>query len=607
MYTQISVILFSAALFLAVILFLALNSKTREKVLGFVFLISASGGIIMYGLIYSKDSVGSVSAVFKTVIAVGRMFTGVNDAPALAKVFGDNVIITIVFWTLHFMAYYSIAGAAILVLGEGLLRQIKLLLLRVRDIDLVYGVSDKTVSFAGKIAGNRKSSLVFIGNADAGQIKSIKQMGGLVYGDAHAMLPDAELLKRIYVKKGKSRLNLYAISDDIDLNLDYAEGLLKVLEAEEILPEQTKLVLLGREEIAGGEYQAYNDKYGYGTVRVFEKSELLARLLIKSYPIVDTVTFDETGKATNDVNALLVGFGKTGQEILKKIIANGQFEGSNFSAQIFDPNINSIDGFFNFHYSPMLKNYNLSFVAKGGRSREFCDYVRENALNISYIVVCVGNERLGREISVEIMDLLKRFGVRMPVYHCIKEDIYRYEPSGKSDCVTIYDDDILFNDRLDEFAMEINHFYCGNDETKEKQWKKLDYFSRMSSRASADFLETFLDRQGIKDGNIPEEKAWNFAKTEHLRWNAFHFTMGFSTMPDEELNKRIEEYKTDNKVRITNNKAKRHHACLTDWDDLDRLSKLVTDATGKETDYKQMDLENIKAVAGLLKENKGVR
>ncbi|MBO7333279.1 MAG: hypothetical protein J6U67_00155, partial [Lachnospiraceae bacterium] len=108
-------------------------------------------------------------------------------------------------------------------------------------------------------------------------------------------------------------------------------------------------------------------------------------------------------------------------------------------------------------------------------------------------------------------------------------------------------------------------------------------------------------------GIIPEEKAWNFAKTEHLRWNAFHFTMGFSLMPDEELNKRIEEYKTDNKVRITNNKAKRHHACLTNWDDLDRLSKLVTDATGKETDYKQMDLENIKAVAGLLKENKGVR
>ena len=58
--------------------------------------------------------------------------------------------------------------------------------------------------------------------------------------------------------------------------------------------------------------------------------------------ICDAVSFDPEVRASQATECLLVGFGRVGQECLRKIVANGQFEGSTFHLAVFDPELENL-------------------------------------------------------------------------------------------------------------------------------------------------------------------------------------------------------------------------------------------------------------------------
>ena len=135
----------------------------------------------------------------------------------------------------------------------------------------------------------------------------------------------------------------------------------------------------------------------------------------------------------------------------------------------------------------------------------------------------------------------------------------------------------------------------------------------MSSRASADFAPAFLLMAGLVADTIPEEN-WcspqqleNMAITEHARWNAFHFCMGFRNMTEEEYAERCRIYKEEkaknpaSRYRIGKDMAKRLHSCLIPWEELDDLSAKENAVTGGNVDYKQMDRNNVLTLPALLK------
>ena len=161
---------------------------------------------------------------------------------------------------------------------------------------------------------------------------------------------------------------------------------------------------------------------------------------------------------------------------------------------------------------------------------------------------------------------------------------------------------------MDELAVSINHYYCGEEKTAEEQWNACDYFSRMSCRASADYLKSLLTRLDLlnKD-SIDDETMENLGETEHLRWCAFHYSMGYTCMSEEEWNERAERFIKEKEktgkgsIRISKNAGAMKHACLISWDDLDILSDKENKITGKNVDYKQMDKDNIKVVWDMLR------
>ena len=616
MVGDMTVIMLSAAVFLALILYIALEQEQREKVTGATFFLAAIGGIIIYGFIYSHGRKGvfeHMSAILKTLVDVGRMFVGSNNETLFLQVLEQNGANkgawSFLFWCSHFLAYYSMASAAILALGKGAVRNLQIILLGIRNVELVYGVNDNTLAYGRNRVKEKKWSLVFVGMADPMQEQEIRQMGGILFADDGAINPGKPFLKKLKLRGRSCKLHLCALSEQEDDNFNYALHMLKLMEDAGISPKNTSLVLLGREERQGVTLQASRDHYGYGEVKSFDMAELTARLLMQKYPVCDYVSFDENGLAKNDVEVLIVGFGRMGQEILKKTIVNGQFEGGHYHADIFDPDFHNIDGFFRMRYAAMLEEYDIEFHSDGGRSREFCDYLREHAHKLTYVVIAVGEKNHGREIADNITDLFLREGVNLPVYQCWGGSVVCYRTREESEYASLHDADILYGGDMDDMAIRLNHYYNDPDGDKREQWLACDYFSRMSCRASVDFLCSYIRRIRSEYGpEISKGKLENMAKTEHLRWNAFHYTMEYSCMSRETWEERAEEYRRQErmgavkKIRITKDVANRQHACLVTWDELDELSERENAVTGKQIDYKQMDRDNVNVILKLMAE-----
>ena len=133
----------------------------------------------------------------------------------------------------------------------------------------------------------------------------------------------------------------------------------------------------------------------------------------------------------------------------------------------------------------------------------------------------------------------------------------------------------------------------------------------MSCRASADYLKSLLTGLGLVDkDSIDDETMENLGITEHLRWCAFHYCMGFAPMTDTEFDSRVREYQHQlaqygsASIRISKNMAQRTHACLVSWDELDTLSRKENAITGKNQDYKDLDRANVRAIPKMLEMSK---
>ncbi len=608
---SMAIILISAALFFAFVLWIASDTDHLEKWTGLTFTAAIIGGLVIYGSINANTyRAAPFIAVLRTVVDLGKMFgnSGAEGYDNFMGIFtgasaGSVKLLTFFYWIIHFFAYYSMISAVIMLLGKGVLQKVRTILMRVRDIELIYGVDDRTLEFGSKLSKNRGISIVYVGNGNVPET-SIRRMGALWYNDSDAMEPREAFVKRLNIKKGKCNLRLSALSEDADANLTYARKLIDCLKELGIEPEQTQLVILGLEDMDGSDLQALGDHYGYGSVRMFDRAELISRLLIKNYPLCDTVRFDKDAKAMDDVEILIIGFGSIGRQILRKTVAGGQFHGSAFHAAVFDPMIGKDDGFFRNRYAPMLEEYDIDLMPYGGLSSELISYVIKKGEKLSYIVIATGDEKTGREIVGGVMDTLKRLGINKPVYQACRDRVVYYHGTDPIRTYLSYETDILHQGLIDELAVEINHYYWGESEPADEQWKQCDYFSRMSCRASADYLSSLLKRTDtLEKETLSPAETENLGISEHRRWNAFHFSMGYSRMSREICEERAELYRKDNSVRITKDALKKQHACLISWDELDELSEWENAVTGKSIDYKQMDRNNVDVIRKIVREN----
>lgn len=616
------IVIASALLFCAMILNLAAKPKFTRGLTGAFTLIAAVGGLFLYGLGFSYVLEDPLQIIVRTVFTVSRMFAGVNDFSAVgsAPIFQYKAAVT-VFWILHLMAFYAMASATISVIGARALKKLRYWLQRYGASVVVYGVNDSSVKLGRElIAGGAKHVVFVAGSPDPALEQAAGDAGALVRSDVSALNPDRKFLKSLGSEKGSPELTLYALENDENLNTVYARKLLSALEESNVSTENVRLVIRGADDSVETVLSASPERYGYGDVKYFSDISVAARMLIQSVPPYSKMQFDKTGRACGDFDAVIVGFGKTGRGVFRQLLCNAQFEGSHFRTAVFSPHSNDENGYFFSKFPGVTENYDINFHAEDARSLAFYNYLRSHSATLRYIVICTGNRDRDAEIWADTTSFLKHIRCNAAVCRCNSKSIaWCSQPEAEVQYKAVYSADILASDKTDRMAMVLNHSYLNDDSiSPEKAWTACDYFSRESSRASADFANAFLAAAGRdKDaataegwGELSDEMLTNLAKTEHLRWCAFHYSMGFVAMTDDTVRERGEKFRAEiaetgrSYIKICKDLAGRRHACLRPWDELEALSALEQSYTGKYTDYKDMDKRNVLALPDVLRASK---
>lgn len=610
-------------LFLALMFSLGFQPAFLTKLNGCILFIAGAAGVLLYGYGYSVVCSSPVQAMIRTLFSVFCMFLGRNEIGAISSApLLQLPAMQLIIYAAHLLALYFTASAVIATLGSRLIRTVRLFVLRRHDLNLIYGANEASVSFAGQLLSENMGHIVF---ADPGPGSvyegKISNLGALLFTDADARNASAAFLKRIGMMPGNRQLHVFCLDDDTTANLAYARALSQTLKEGGFEPDQVRLSAIFTEEASGEALlcsaEADGTKSGsFSSVIAIEKPDMLARLMIKDCPPYEMMPFDEHALALDNFECLVIGFGQTGQAALRQLIAGGQFAGSSFHATIVAKDYNTNAGSF-FYRFPGLRAHGdwFTVIEDNARSVKFYDHLEAHRRTLNYIAICTGSEKENAEIAYELREYLSARGNHPAIMLVSENGISRLTDAGLHFTQALYTTDLLCTTKLDRMAMVINHqYHLSEGHTPEEDWAACDYFSRLSCRASADFTDAFLKAAGT-DREAALQNDWhpegeileNLSIMEHMRWCAFHETMGYRRMPDDVWNRRAAQFEKEKKetgsgrIKIGKDTAARLHACLVPWDDLDALSTKENAVTGKSVDYKEMDRDNVRMIPEMLK------
>ena len=603
-----SAILLSAVLLLAMVLNLVLKPAYSARLTTACMTIALVGGLLIYGAGYMENIGDLMITVIRTPFSVIRMFVGVNELSAISgTTFVKNKTGLVFFWMVHTLAFYSMASAAMFTLGAAALRKLRMLLSRRGDLVLIYGINENSIALGNDCLSHSRCSVIFVADAVSDPVEGdLNNQGMAVLSGSAAVNAETSFLRKLHLKKRK--LTVYALDETEDRNLIFAMKLKDALEKTGIPAQNTALALPGAERILTPMLQVSPETYGYGYVHVFDAATLVARAMVRICPPWESISFQKSGRASEDFECVVLGFGRHGQAVLRQFLINGQFAGSTFQAAVFSPLYEQEAGYFMAESPEVFANYSISFFAEDARSRSFYEYLSRHLSTIRQIAICTGSDESNREISDSLMLYLKdHHAEQICVLQCGSAGV-RYQQAVGSEVLRagIYTEEILSPRKADRNAVLINAFYDSSDRTDWEKWVACSSFDKMSSRASADFTPAFLQASGctkeeVMSGSwVPDKELLeSLAETEHLRWMAYHFVMGYSPMKKEQFEENarcIRKCQQEGKpctIRLTKDTDQRIHACLIPWDELDELSAWERELLGNTVDYKQYDRNNV--------------
>ncbi len=602
MYPILGVVIPAAVFVALVVLLFMVKPQVSSRVLLGSIVVCAVAGLVLYGIAYAATEDSALLAVLKSMFSLCRIFIGESDYADIAHVAGySTTSVVCAMYTVHTVGLFSTIGAAISAFGAAWLRKMQLRLSSGGKLCIFLGANDKTLRFARTLTEEEKDTIaVFIDDSPQGEIsEAVEGMQALLFMDQEALQLTEKFLRTLHAG-ARDSITLYALQDNFTQNMKMAKLLCNSMEALSIPMEKTTLSAIGSDDDTDHPLLGNHERYGYGTIIMRSEADMAARLLTCTYPPCRHIAFDENAKATEDFHAVVIGFGQVGQAVLKSIVMNGQFYGSRFRAAVFAPDYTQTLGRMRYECEHLFCAYDIEFFDQDARSLAMFSYLKEHASTIRYVAVCAGSDAANEEIAQQLEHFFEREGSSAQVYLCTKSSICHHESREESRVHEIYTPYILASDKIDRAAMALNNTYCHNDKSPQENWLDCDYFSRMSSRASADFAPAFLHmaKMDVENWNPQGEVLENLARTEHERWCAFHYCMGFSPMTEEMLRERCAQHMAqkaagEKPIRIGKDLNLRIHACLIDWDALDALSAAESAATGKILNYKQMDRDNV--------------
>lgn len=623
--------------FIYILLLMAGGRKTLTRVSIVMFIASLVGGFTLYTMGYLPEHASvyeAFQAMLRGVFSTGRMFLVNDDYSYILDRADKQWLVESVwfqgtFWLSHVLALFVSVSAVLSLFGRQLLVALKLRLGFYKSTYIICGADSRALALGKNIAlhdgtrsrPDRKRLVVFLDEALPDDTRdAVEQMGGAAFTYQPERFSQALLKAGFGASKARmGKIRLFVMPHEEAKAYELARQALECAQGKGLPAPRLSLYIMSETEWMIEKLgQAVPAAQRYD-LSVFSQAELAARKLIEKLPPIHAARI-ENGRAQGDFTVMILGFGQLGRQAFRRLVMNGQFVGGKMRTVIVDRQLDGCFGQFIARYPGLSAHYEMEKYCMDVRSEDFYSLLGKLKDRLDYVVVALGNDILNLEVTNDLSQYFRR-GEGVPVrqiavgvcdhtYVACDEDGTRTFFSDDQD---IFSESIIIREDTDRMAKAVSAVYnkCKTQDEAEKSWYESDYLTRQSNRAVADFLPSMLSLIGYTHSNVPSpgdfrlsaEMTEVLARTEHLRWNAFHYAMGFTPMSMAEMNIRIRKLQAQGLpaegCRI--DQVKRQHVCLVDWEELDALSEAYNSAlrqAGRESnrDFKQNDINNVQNI-----------
>lgn len=581
---------------------------------------------------------GTIPNFFESIFSTTRLFILGNDLVEISDNIKHVPIFHAMFSLTAFLAAFIFISFMAHVFFKDWLTRTKIKFIRPAENHFFFGINNASLSLSKDLLKDDKNRLVvFINdfceldnqndylhiheNAYVLKRKSIlesinleKEEGLLQLFKSKGNHEQSEncmknVFHRLTVLKKKinnRNTHLYFFSDDDDWNIKQAR--LTIAELKELIetknkkgekvirPKSIRIHVATWNEISEKHFKdSLPESLQNIKVEVHNYATLVSRKLIEKYHPVDFIEIDsEQAIAKTDFNALIIGFGQIGTHVLRKLIEQGQFVGSEFKVTVIDGLMHVKEGRFAHLYPGVKDNYDVDFIEAEVGHHTFYKTVKDLIDKVNYIVIALGNDELNIQTALEILEINSIKGrnklgifIQLEDESHWKETLDKYKSQinifGESDEVfsesNILQRNVEMSGRL---VHQVYHKLYGG----EKSFDLISRHDQLSNISAAehlyakvkllgsDSLKEFSSSFDCRDAfvqSLKNNQELNLSIGEHLRWNAFHFIHGWTTLPMDQIpgNTPEEKYKKrkNNELRI--------HSCLISWEDLVDLKKVI--------------------------------
>jgi hypothetical protein len=156
-------------------------------------------------------------------------------------------------------------------------------------------------------------------------------------------------------------------------------------------------------------------------VSIFGESDIACAGLFRRKPVYRMLGLKE-GKQTQPFAMMIFGGGEIGIGVLRRAIAQGQFDGSAepgkeplFRAVVVDRNSDAVEARFRLYYPEAADLYNVEFVKDEIFGSVTMQKLKNLGESLKYVVVSLGDDKVNSKTARDISDWFRREGKITPV------------------------------------------------------------------------------------------------------------------------------------------------------------------------------------------------
>lgn len=551
-----------------------------------------------------------ISSAALSFVSMSRMLVLELDIGELG-IMGETPWFRALYGLILLMAVYSLAVAVLSFLGGKILSKIRIFFFCLfgsrKPVYIIYGFRPEMRYFVKDIRKNHPGSTILIFFQKEFEEEEHKELVqqmmnlGCVWGN-FVREPKSAKDFAIPARGIKDKIFFIAAAGDTESNMATATSLCRILKKEK--RTDAAIGIYGLVSYETGEDTASRPIFEEFSVHWADIHELCVRQLMISHPLTDSLPPDcfEEGCLNREIEIAVIGYSPEVPCLCRSLLTDIQFKGVSFRLILIGEDISEKSAPFRWMNPGIDQVARIECVDVSPGGNEFFRWLKERADRILRFY-CMSEET---EENILIQKALQAYGVtggNSQIYA-----LARRESSLQAEEGTIYfglleqifSEEMIIHEKLDRTAAAVHMyyqmFYGDSKEKAEESWKQAKIFEKESSRSLALHLPAKLYSMGyqMKEGAKTEGfrqyledhplLVKNLAYGEHLRWETFFFTRGWTGFDGE-----LPEGKNKDLKR-------KRHACLVPWDEL----KIVGERY--HADYQYLDehfIRNMDQIAEL--------